>query len=270
MSLKDYLNQNLIKINSEIKNKEEALRQIAELAKKSSLLQETSIEDIYQNLLKREDLASTGIGNGLAIPHFALEGLNEFVIGMLISKEGIEFSAIDGNPVNIFLFIIAPQAKRNEHIRVLSEISKIFKIKNNADTLLSLDNENDIYQFILKFSKEKTKDNSIFEYQHFCIIVQEEEKFNDILEIFTELNDCFISVVEGKNASQYLHQLPLFSSFWNDTEKGYHKIILANINKSFSNEIIRKINMIIDEIKNKTGIMVMVQDVLYSNGTLNL
>ena len=84
------------------------------------------------------------------------------------------------------------------------------------------------------------------------------------------MEGCSVSVVEVNNASYYLRALPLFASFWNETQKGFNRMIIAIVNKSFSNDVLRRINLIIDELGNKKDVMVMVQKLFYFNGSLSL
>ena len=85
-----------------------------------------------------------------------------------------------------------------------------------------------------------------------------------------EVPDCSISVLEGDNAGKYLYNQPLFTNFWTTDASGFHLVISAVAKKSISNDIIRKINGIIHDNGNKPGIMMIVQNLFYVNGSLDV
>ena len=79
-----------------------------------------------------------------------------------------------------------------------------------------------------------------------------------------------IAVIEANDAEKYIHSMPLFAKFWSDETKGFHRIIAMILPKSSTNDILRKLNNIIDELPEKTGILVYMQKIDYINGYLNL
>jgi len=78
-------------------------------------------------LLDRERLGSTGIGEGVAIPHGKMVGLKEMVISFGRSREGIDFEAMDGKPVHLFFLLMAPENSAGLHLKVLAKISRMLK-----------------------------------------------------------------------------------------------------------------------------------------------
>ena len=120
MNLAEILYEDCIQAGAEVSEKVSVLRVIAQLAKKHPALQERSEDEIFQGLLQREETGSTGFGDCIAIPHCALDHVSDFVLGILTSPEGIDFDSIDGKPTKVFVFIIAPVSRRNDHIRILS------------------------------------------------------------------------------------------------------------------------------------------------------
>ncbi|HXX65601.1 MAG TPA: PTS sugar transporter subunit IIA [Polyangiaceae bacterium] len=87
-------------------------------------------------LVEREQLQSTGIGEGVAIPHGALPHLETQHAALLIVPEGIEFSAIDGLAVNILFAVIGPKRATGEHLKTLARVSRLLRNKEFRDTLL--------------------------------------------------------------------------------------------------------------------------------------
>jgi hypothetical protein len=76
-----------------------------------------------------------------------------------------------------------------------------------------------------------------------------------------------VSVLEASSAGEYLHKMPLFSSFWTDADQGFNKIILAVVDKRLVNDAIRRINLV--RPSDGTGILITVHDLLYIDGAIN-
>ncbi|MDI6725930.1 MAG: PTS sugar transporter subunit IIA [Smithellaceae bacterium] len=78
-------------------------------------------------LLEREKLGSTGIGDGIAIPHGKVSGLKELIVSFGRSKDGIDFNAMDGRPVHLFFLLMAPENSAGQHLKALARISRMLK-----------------------------------------------------------------------------------------------------------------------------------------------
>ncbi|RBW48314.1 PTS IIA-like nitrogen regulatory protein PtsN [Marinobacter sp. F3R11] len=101
---------------------------------------------IFNNLIARERLGSTGIGQGIAIPHCRLEGL-EHVIGVLITlEEAVEFDAIDNQPVDLVFALVVPKEATSEHLELLSQLAEKFNERTFCDSLRQCENAQTLYQ----------------------------------------------------------------------------------------------------------------------------
>jgi nitrogen PTS system EIIA component len=105
-------------------------------------------EAMVEVLLDREKLGSTGIGDGIAIPHGKLKGLDHLVIAFGRSREGIDFDAIDGKPVHIFFLLMAPESSTGQHLKALAKISRMLKDQEFRSSLMSAKNTEEIYRKI--------------------------------------------------------------------------------------------------------------------------
>lgn len=263
-------NDECVSINQVFTDKDEVLKKIASIAKKSVSTEHITENDIYLGLKERESLGSTGFEKGIAIPHCSLKGLNDFIVGMLTVPEGVDFNSFDGSKAEIIVFILAPEGKRNEHIRLLSQISNVMHVKDIKKELFSANDpvslkENFFRHITIDLDKEKIK-----KYQQFTVVVQKEDFFEDILRIFGETNECSVTVIEANNALSYLEAQPLFSSFWNEEAKGFNRVIVAIVKNSLSNDTIRKLNDFIAKNEDEPGLLFTVQEIFYMNGKLNL
>lgn len=92
--------------------------------------------DVERVLLEREALQSTGIGDGVAIPHGALAQLDAQCASLLIVPEGVEFAAIDGMKVNLLFAVIGPKRATGEHLKTLARVSRLLRNKDFRDRLV--------------------------------------------------------------------------------------------------------------------------------------
>lgn len=88
---------------------------------------ELSRDEVIRVLLERERLGSTGIGDGVAIPHGKLKNLDRQLIAFGLSRKGVDFDAMDGNPARLFFLLIAPEDSIGVHLKTLARISKLLK-----------------------------------------------------------------------------------------------------------------------------------------------
>lgn len=226
-----------------------------------------SEKDILKALQQRETIGSTGFGRGIAIPHCALPSIRGFVTGIITLAEGIDFNALDDNPTKTFLFIVGPEEDRTTHIRILSTFSKILKMPDAPAQLLAADDDKTLRTRFLSYTVD-TSDAEKQEKVLFTVYVQNESYFSDILQIFSSVTDGTVSVIETNNARHYLHTMPLFAGFWNEQDTISGKVILAVANKSFMNDTIRRIHMVAEDIESEPGVLITVQDVLYTCGSI--
>jgi len=125
MKITEMLKQEFVLEELKGANKEEALAELSGVFKKAGLILDA--EEMLRILLDRESLGSTGIGEGVAIPHGKMAGLKEMVVSFGRSREGIEFEAMDRKPVHLFFLLMAPENSAGLHLKVLAKISRMLK-----------------------------------------------------------------------------------------------------------------------------------------------
>lgn len=86
-----------------------------------------SVDDVHRVLAERESVASTGVGDGVAIPHGRLPGVTRFVAALGIQKHGVSFDAVDGKPASILFALIGPDRAAGEHLKCLARISRVLR-----------------------------------------------------------------------------------------------------------------------------------------------
>ncbi|MEE9531516.1 MAG: PTS sugar transporter subunit IIA [Syntrophobacteria bacterium] len=111
-------------------------------------------EALVEVLLERERLGSTGIGDGIAIPHGKVQDLDELVLSFGRSTQGIEFDSMDGRPTHLFFLLIAPENSAGIHLRALAKISRLLKSSHFRQNLLEAGTEEELFQVIQEEDKE--------------------------------------------------------------------------------------------------------------------
>jgi len=270
MNMEKYFNLKANTLYTSATDKDELLKDIAKQAKLSKALSQVDIKTIYNKLKEREAIGSTGFGDKIAIPHCTLNQIDEFVIGILISKNGIDFKSIDGAPSHLFMYIIAPSKMRNDHIRILSEISKVLRVPEQVEALMSQKNVKDFFEKFKEYGTWKVDEDLPHEYAQINVHVQDAETFENILEYFTEIQGCHLSVLEANDASKYLYSFPLFSQFINEDKKRFHRLIVAVVNAVYVNNCIREINKIADQSKDPSKVMLTTHVLTYYKGSINI
>lgn len=269
MKLINTLREECVQIGSKAIDKRALLKEIAQCSKRSRLLSYFDENAIFTALESRESLGTTGFGKHIAIPHCSLEEIDEFVVGIITHNQGVDFDALDGHKVNLFVFIIGPKAKRNEHIHLLSKISRVLNNSNAVSELLSEKSAVAVRETFLRYAIDEVDAKDIPEKALFHIFVQIEDKLKNILQIFSEIDGCSVSIVRADDTSYYLNRLPLFSGFFSEKDKGFNRLIIAVVPKTMANEVIRQIDTIAGDLTVNPGIMVLMQDIFFWRGSLN-
>ena len=134
------------------KDKKGVLEELAEvMASHEPTLNKNSLVKI---LLERERLGSTGIGDGVAIPHGKFKGLNQPLISFGRSRKGLDFDSMDGQPVYLFFLLVAPENSASVHLKALAKIAKILKNGSFRKTLMDASTREELYQCIIHYDED--------------------------------------------------------------------------------------------------------------------
>jgi PTS system nitrogen regulatory IIA component len=121
---------------------------LAELCTPLATARRLDGQRLQEVLIEREKLGSTGIGDGVAIPHGKVPGLPALVASFGRSRAGVEFKAIDGKPTHLFFALFAPENSAGAHLKALARISRIFKNAAFRDAILKAADAAEIYRLI--------------------------------------------------------------------------------------------------------------------------
>ena len=147
MKIKQILDKNCVVPQLSASTKEEVVAELAEIL--SKCYPEISREETVAILLEREKLGSTGIGNGIAIPHGKLPALTQIVTGFGRSSAGIPFDSQDGKPAHLFFVLLAPENAASLHLKALARLSRLLKDVHFRNKLMEAKDETEIYNEII-------------------------------------------------------------------------------------------------------------------------
>jgi PTS system nitrogen regulatory IIA component len=130
------------------KTKKEIITELVEALANARLVKD--VEPVVNVVMDREKLGSTGIGNGVAVPHGKLKNINNIMCAFGRSQNGVDFDAVDRAPVHIFFLVLAPEDSASLHLKVLSRITKILRDQSLRKKIIKLSNVHELYMSILE------------------------------------------------------------------------------------------------------------------------
>lgn len=148
----EFLNTKAVAADLKSTTKEGVIRELSVLLAKAGIVKDEKA--LVKVLLDREALGSTGIGQGVGIPHGKSANVKELVAAFGISKKGVDFNALDGEPVHIFFLLLAPEDSAGPHLKALARISRLLKDKYVRENLIRAQEGEEIVR-ILKEEDEK-------------------------------------------------------------------------------------------------------------------
>jgi len=107
-----------------------------------------SFERLLEVLTEREGLQSTGIGEGVAIPHGKMSGLDRLMASFARSPAGVDFGSIDGQPTRLYFLLVVPEQSGGQHLKALARISRFFRDSAFRDKLIDATSTDDIFRAI--------------------------------------------------------------------------------------------------------------------------
>jgi PTS system nitrogen regulatory IIA component len=148
MTLEEVLKESCVISHIQGVTKREVLIELVNALKRANLIKNE--DEVVNVILEREKLGSTGIGEGVAIPHGKLKELQGIVCVFGRSMRGVEFDAVDQKPVHIFFLLLAPENSASLHLKMLSRISKLLRDPSFRKRLMELGDPHDIYKSIVE------------------------------------------------------------------------------------------------------------------------
>lgn len=153
MKIMDFLNKDAVSANLNASDKEGVIRELVDLLVKAEDIRNK--EELIKALMTRESLGSTGIGQGIGIPHAKSHSVKNLVAAFGLSPKGVNFDSLDGEPVYIFFLLIAPEESAGPHLKALARISRMLKDKYFRELLRKAKDAKEILRVIQEEDSKK-------------------------------------------------------------------------------------------------------------------
>lgn len=153
VSISDLLSKNVIIPDLEASGRDEVFEKLINCLSDEDLLD--SSDEALKALRDREEILSTGIGEGLAIPHAKMDSLDDFLAAFARIPEGVDFKSLDGKPAHLVFLLLSPKGEAGRHVRVLARVSRILKNASFRERLMDAGTEDSIFDLILEADDEK-------------------------------------------------------------------------------------------------------------------
>ncbi|AKJ63514.1 PTS sugar transporter subunit IIA [Kiritimatiella glycovorans] len=251
-------------------DRDAALRLVAQAAKASPVLHRIGEDEIYRLLREREELQPTTVDSGRAIPHCRIRDISDFVAGVITVPDGVDFGGgKDDSPVRLMVFIIAPEERSNEHIKLLSAVSRALLAEPALERCLEAGDEAALRETFISMAPGRGETAASGAQNMFHIFIETEEVFDRVMEVLAGMENCSVTVIDVKSAQQYLTRIPIFAAFSGDVEMENLRCIIAVGDRKLSNEVIRSVDEACGGLGPDCGVLLTVQEIAYTGGSLS-
>ncbi len=145
-NIADYIRVEAVELDLKSRNKNNVIKELYENIKKLGIIKDEELA--LKDLFAREEMGSTGIGKNVALPHAKTDAVDELIMTVGISKEGIDYGAIDEENVNIFFMFLCPRNKNQAYLKTLARISRLIREDKFREDLLKAGNPEEIVEII--------------------------------------------------------------------------------------------------------------------------
>ena len=154
MTLLEILSPEAIVVDLQGETKEEIIAELSKLVAKNCQI--ANSDDIFQAVIEREKIMSTGIGDGIAIPHGKSDSVDKLVAALGTKRRGVDFEALDGEPAYVFFLLVSPTNISGPHIKALARISRHLKNEEFKKRLIAAHTSDDIISIIRTEEEQHT------------------------------------------------------------------------------------------------------------------
>ena len=155
MKIMDFLSKKAIITDIKSTKKDDAIKELVDILIVSQEVEKRHRNKLIDALMARESLGSTAIGQGIAIPHAKCDCVGNLIAAFGLSKKGVDFDSLDGEPAYIFFLLLAPQDSAGPHLKALARISRLLKDKYFRDSLRACTDDKAVIKIINQEDEKK-------------------------------------------------------------------------------------------------------------------
>jgi fructose-specific phosphotransferase system IIA component len=148
MKISDFLRREAVNIDLKSETKMDVISEMVAMLVDAGIIEKKHKNKIIEGLMAREALGSTAIGQGIAIPHTKSDTVSDLISALAISKKGVNFDSLDGEPAHIFFLLIAPSDSAGPHLKALARVSRLLKDKFFRDSLKNTKTAKDVMDLL--------------------------------------------------------------------------------------------------------------------------
>ena len=149
MQLEDLLSPERCHCRIEGVSKKRILTRVSEIV--SENIESLEVGEVFDALMAREQLGTTGLGNGIAIPHCRLAPCKNIIGALITLKEPVNFDSLDNRPVDILFVLLVPREENDEHVRTLAELATLFNDEDFCYTIRHTNDREDLYNIAITY-----------------------------------------------------------------------------------------------------------------------
>ncbi|MCK5736365.1 MAG: PTS sugar transporter subunit IIA [Spirochaetaceae bacterium] len=211
MYIIDYLKPEGIQIKAEGKNKKIIITSLLEKAAKSGIIPEDKVEAIFSAIMEREQQSSTGIGNGIAIPHCKTDLVPHGVILAATMPNGIKYNSIDNKPVKILFLFIFPGNENKEYLQILAKAARIFSDENIRNKLVLSETSDEFREEIAKNDIIPIQKGNKGEYL-FILALSDPKKMQSVISNLVEIGAQTSLILDSETLEKKIaYDIPIFA-----------------------------------------------------------
>ena len=274
MELIEIIDRKSCAVNFKASNKDEVLKKISEIAVRSPLMEKIDQESLFKQLKTREEQGSTGFGDGIAMPHARVEGMEKFLVFIITSAKGVEFDSLDKKKVKLIFVIFGPAEAVQDHLKILATISRTLgssaAVRNE---LMNAQTNTALYEAFIRHSRLSTGESTKTRKMKLLYVVLYIEDFlYDILEFFIEMGIEGTTIIESSGMGEYISNVPMFAEFigFMKENKNRSKTLMTLVPEEKMDDIIEGIEDITGDLDKKQGAMVIATDISFFKGTMKM
>ncbi len=228
-------------------------------------------EALLKGMLERETLGTTGLGNGVAIPHCRLEGMKGFALALSVCHKGIPWNSMDGRSVHIIAAIAGPVEETDDHLRLLAGAARVLSNGKARYEILNSETEFAMHEsFLYHLSPVTSKQSRKCRKKLMIMVLQEEKTYNDVMELFLEMGMEGAVTVKSDMMGPMLSNVPIFADFMDvlGRSRPEPRLLFVLVPETDVDSTVSAIEGITGDLETHRGACIIVIDTVSVRGSL--